>query len=89
MWKIETERGDLFDVNMMITMEVKARGQFNKEEVIEAFNNAIKSFEILNTKIIIDDHGLAFYKENDYKDQVGIFLKVVDENNNPIINQDD
>ena len=32
---------------------------------------------------------ITFYKENDYKDQVGIFLKVVDENNNPIIKQDD
>lgn len=32
---------------------------------------------------------IKFYKENDYKDIVGISLKVVDENNNPIIKYDD
>jgi len=31
---------------------------------------------------------LNFYKENDYKDLVGIKLGVVDENNNPIIKED-
>ena len=46
MWKIETERADLFDVNMMISMEVKATGEFIQDEIVEAFNNAVKLFEI-------------------------------------------
>lgn len=65
MWKIETERADLFDVNMMISMEVKATGEFIQDEIVEAFNNAVKLFEILNTKVFIDNDGNAYYKEND------------------------
>lgn len=74
MWKIETERADLFDVNMIISMEVKATGKFMRDEMIEAFNSAVKSFEILNTKIVIDNDGNAFYKENDKNNNKIIFL---------------
>ena len=64
MWKIETERADLFDINMIITMNVKVSDIFSKEKINDAFNNSVKSFEILNTKVIIDDNGNSFYKEN-------------------------
>ena len=64
MWKIDTERGDLFDVNMMITMGVKASGSFSEKRVVDAFNKAVKSYEILNTKVLIDNEGHAFYERN-------------------------
>ena len=75
MWKIETERADLFDINMIITMEVKTIGSYTKEKINEAFNKVVKSFEILNTKIIIDKDGNAFYKENDLHNNTVTFTK--------------
>ena len=62
MYKIETERGDLFDVNMMIAMQVKVRGNATETELTEAFSAAVGAFEILNCKIVIDDKGSAFYE---------------------------
>lgn len=61
MYKIETERGDLFDVNMMIAMQVKVRGKATETELTEAFRAAVEAFEILNCKVVIDDKGGAFY----------------------------
>ena len=34
MYKIETERGDIFDVNMMIAMEATVRGSATEDELI-------------------------------------------------------
>ena len=64
MWRIETERQELFDVNMMISMEVIASGTFTRENIKEAFHRAVAAFEILNTRIVIDSAGNAFYAEN-------------------------
>lgn len=64
MWRIETERQELFDVNMMISMEVSASGSFTQEEIKESFHRAVAAFEILNTKIVMDDAGNAYYAEN-------------------------
>ncbi|MCR4925857.1 MAG: hypothetical protein K5917_06175 [Clostridiales bacterium] len=62
MYKIESERGDLFDINMMIAMQIKVSGKsFSEKEIAEAFNDSISAFEILNCKIIIDNGGNAFY----------------------------
>ena len=61
MYRIETERGDLFDVNMMIAMQVKVRGKATETELTEAFRAAVGAFEILNCKVVIDDKGGAFY----------------------------
>ena len=61
MYRIETERGDIFDVNMMIAMEATVRGSATEDELILAFNEAVTIFEILNSKVVIDDNGDAFY----------------------------
>ena len=34
MYKIETERGDLFDVNMMIAMQIKVCGKASETEEV-------------------------------------------------------
>ncbi len=62
MYKIETERGDLFDVNMMIAMHITVNGIATEDELTEAFGNTVGSFEILNCKIVIDDNGTVFYE---------------------------
>ncbi len=61
MYKIETERGDLFDVNMMIAMQATVNGTATGNELVAAFNEAVASFEILNSKVVIDGNGDAFY----------------------------
>ncbi|MBP5492608.1 MAG: hypothetical protein J6Y08_07170 [Clostridiales bacterium] len=63
-YKIETERADLFDVGMVITMSVDA--VFSEvpsdEKIQKAFALAIRSHEVLNTKVVIDPDGKAFYE---------------------------
>ena len=44
MWRIETEQQELFDVNMMISMEVCASGSFTREEIKESFHRAVAAF---------------------------------------------
>ena len=61
MYKIETERGDLFDVNMIIAMQVKVWDKASEAELTEAFRAAVEAFEILNCKVVIDQKGDAFY----------------------------
>ena len=61
MYKISTERGDLFDVNMMIAMQITVSGNAAEKELTAAFYDAAASFEILNCKVVIDDQGNAFY----------------------------
>ena len=65
MYRIETERGDLFDVNMMIAMQVTVTGKASEQELTDAFRSAAGSFEILNCKVVIDENGGAFYDKND------------------------
>ena len=38
MYKTETERGDLFDVNMMIAMQVTVSGNASEEKLTAAFS---------------------------------------------------
>ena len=63
MYKIETERADLFDVNMMIAMHVIVSGNASEEKLTAAFSSAVSAFEILNCKIVIDNNGDAFYDD--------------------------
>ena len=60
MYRIETERGDLFDVNMMIAIQATLSGTATENELVAAFNEAVASFEILNSKVVIEDSGDAF-----------------------------
>ena len=61
MYKIETERGDLFDVSMTIAMQVTVDGQASEQELSAAFREAAAAFEILNCKVVIDAQGSAYY----------------------------
>ena len=64
MYRIETERSDLFDVNMMIAMQATVIGCATQNELVAAFNEAVATFEILNSKVVIDDNGDAFYENS-------------------------
>ena len=48
MYRIETERGDIFDVNMMIAMEATVRGSATEDELILAFNEAVTTWTFWN-----------------------------------------
>ncbi|MCQ2505073.1 MAG: hypothetical protein MJ103_07560 [Saccharofermentans sp.] len=58
------ERDELFDVNMVITISIDVEGTVTEDEAESAFRNAIAANEILNTKIVLDSNGNAFYEEN-------------------------
>lgn len=64
MYKIETERGDLFDVNMMIVMKAAVSGAegLSFAEAEKAFGEAIAAYEILNSKIALKADGSCFYE---------------------------
>ncbi|MCR5848244.1 MAG: hypothetical protein K6G75_09025, partial [Lachnospiraceae bacterium] len=62
---IETERVDLFDVSMMITMCVRINRSPSYDELNKAFKKACNVHEILNSKVIIENSGDAYYIEND------------------------
>ncbi len=60
-YKLETERENLFDVNMMIAMRVRIEGSIPLESLENAFRKAVSVYEILNSRIVIEDDGEAFY----------------------------
>ena len=60
-YKIETERENLFDVSIVIAMRVRVEGEVIFEQLEKAFSKAVASYEILNSKIVIDDNGDAYY----------------------------
>jgi Condensation domain. len=62
-YKIETERADLFDVNMMIAMQFTVMGKATEEELTEAFLDTVSAFEILNCSIVISENGEAYYQD--------------------------
>lgn len=64
MYKIETERGDLFDVNMMIVMKAAVSGAegLSFTEAEKAFREATAVYEILNSKIVLKSDGSCFYE---------------------------
>ena len=62
--RIETERVDLFDVNMMITMNVRIDREVPLDALRAAFEKACRVHEVLNSKIVIEQSGEAFYVDN-------------------------
>ena len=64
-YRIETERVDLFDVNMMITLCVKLKAEVPFEKLETAFYAACALHEVLSNKVVIEPSGEAFYVEND------------------------
>ena len=61
--KIETERQDLFDVSIVIAMRFHINGNVSEEGLRDAFDKAVRSHEILGTKVIIDETGNAYYEK--------------------------
>ena len=59
--KIETERENLFDVSIVIAMRVRIEGEVLFEDLEKAFSKAVASYEILNSKIVIEENGDAYY----------------------------
>ncbi|WP_026526118.1 hypothetical protein [Butyrivibrio sp. VCD2006] len=62
---ISTERVDLFDVNIVIVMQVKLREAVPFEELQKAFEKACSAHEVLRSKVVIDEEGEAFYVDCD------------------------
>lgn len=60
-YRIETERENLFDVNMVIAMRVRIEGEIVFEQLEKAFRKAVASYEILNSRVVIEDNGDAYY----------------------------
>ena len=49
---IETERQDLFDVSIVIAMRFHISGNVTESAIRMAFENAVRSHEILSTKVV-------------------------------------
>ncbi len=64
-YRIDTERVDLFDVNIVITMRVSLDNKVSFEDAKRAFDKAVSLHEVLNSKVVIEDSGEAFYVDND------------------------
>lgn len=64
-YRIDTERVDLFDVNIVITMKVSLDSGISFEDAQRAFYKACSLHEVLNSKVVIEDSGEAFYVDND------------------------
>lgn len=58
------ERDQLFDVNMIITFTIDITGTLSFNEIENAFQKAVGINEILQTKIVIDSDGCAYYTDN-------------------------
>ena len=70
------ERGDLFDVNMIITMIVRVKGSASEEEWKTAFGKAVRANEILLTRIYIEEDGRAYYTDGN---SIGSSLRFTEE----------
>ena len=64
-YKIETERADLFDVNILIVMSVKLDKEVPFEILKTAFENACRCHEVLRSKIVIEQSGEAYYVDKE------------------------
>lgn len=64
-YRIQTERIDLFDVNIIITIMVKLEKEVEFEKLQDAFYRACGLHEILSSKVVIEPSGKAFYTDND------------------------
>lgn len=76
-YQITTERADLFDINMIIGMQISVNGMATNEEIKTAFQNAVKCHEILNTKVRIEKDGKAYYIPNS-KNRNAVFFTELD-----------
>lgn len=59
-YRIETERGDLFDTSIVISMLVRFNEDIPYEKLTSAFDKACRVHEVLNTKVVIEHSGDAY-----------------------------
>ena len=64
-YKIETERPDLFDTNIIITMRVRLNEDVPFDVLQSAFFRACGVHEALNLKVVLEPSGEAYYTDND------------------------
>lgn len=64
-YKIDTERADLFDVNIVITMKVSLNRVPSFDEGKIAFDKACACHEVLNSRVVIEQSGDAYYVDCD------------------------
>ncbi|MBO4864643.1 MAG: hypothetical protein J5517_09760 [Eubacterium sp.] len=64
--KIETERADLFDVSILIAMRIHISGNVTATEISEAFDVAVYANEILQSHVVVDPRGKAYYDVNGF-----------------------
>ena len=64
-YRIDTERVDLFDVNIIITMKVFLDKAIDFDAAKAAFTKACSFHEVLNSRVVIEDSGEACYVDND------------------------
>ena len=62
-YRIETERVDLFDVSIVITMCLKLAGDVSFDMLKNAFDKACTYHEVLCSKIVIEPDGEAYYTD--------------------------
>ena len=60
-YRIDTERVELFDVNVLIVMQVRLNEIVSFDKLSRAFNEACSLHEILNSKVVIEETGEAYY----------------------------
>lgn len=85
-YMIETERSDLFDVSIVIAMRVHIKGNVTEDVLRSAFEDTTKAYEILGSKVVIEDDGTAYYesalnKEQELKQELRQELKQEKTNN--------
>lgn len=59
---IDTERANLFEPNVYITMLVSLRGNIAKAEIYRAVQTAYRANETTMSKIVLEERGTAFYE---------------------------
>ena len=68
-YMIETERSDLFDVSIVISMRVHIKGNVNEDGLRSAFEEATKAYEILGCRVVLEEDGTAYYENENFEGQ--------------------
>lgn len=74
-YRIETERVDLFDVNIVITMCVRLRADVPFDKLKSAFDTACSCHEVLCSRIVIEPDGEAYYVDSGKRENCNSFSR--------------
>ncbi|MBO7426208.1 MAG: hypothetical protein J6U23_11080 [Clostridiales bacterium] len=64
-YRLETERVDLFDTNILIVMNVRLNVRVAFDDLRDSFIRTCDMHEVLRSKVIIEPSGEAYYVDND------------------------